>query len=137
MRGYPERRRLTFWDEANFMGSIDGYTWVLEVWSARQQSWVEVEPFSEVLSITELRAAISTFHAEAERNLAYERAATTNGPAPSVGGLARDAVNASHLATRLTEQLAARAEDLDPSGATDGSRPGTERSAPAARRLGI
>ena len=134
---YPERRRLTFWDEANFMGSIDGYTWVLEVWSARQQSWVEVEPFSEVLSITELRAAISTFHAEAERNLAYERAATTNGPAPSVGGLARDAVNASHLATRLTEQLAARAEHLDPSGATDGSRPGTERSAPAARRLGI
>ena len=134
---YPERRRLTFWDEANFMGSIDGYTWVLEVWSARQQSWVEVEPFSEVLSITELRAAISTFHAEAERNLAYERAATTNGPAPSVGGLARDAVNASHLATRLTEQLAARAEHLDPSGATDGSRPGTQRSAPAARRLGL
>ena len=135
---YPERRRLTFWDEANFMGSIDGYIWVMEVWSNRQQNWVEVEPFSEVLSITELRAAISTFHAGTERDLAYERAATTNGPAPSVGGLAHDAVNASHLATRLTEQLAARAEDLDPSpGTTDGARPGTQRSAPAARRLGL
>ncbi|MHC9043328.1 hypothetical protein ACYX8G_02020 [Microbacterium saperdae] len=130
---YPGRRRLTFWDEANVMGSIDGYTWVMEVWSARQQSWVEVEPLSEVLSITELRAVISTFHAETERDLAYERTDTTNGPAPSVGGLARDAGRASHLATRLTEQLAERAEDLDPStAATD-----AQRSAPAARRLGL
>lgn len=135
---YPERRRLTFWDEANFMGSIDGYTWVMEVWSARQKDWVEVEPFSEILSITELRAVISTFHAETERDLAYERAATTNGPAPSVSGLARDAVNASHLATRLAEQLAARAEDLDPSPATTtGPGPSSQRSAPAARRLGL
>jgi hypothetical protein len=137
---YPERRRLTFWDEANFMGSIDGYTWVMEVWSARQQDWVEVEPFSEVLSITELRTVISTFHAETERDLAYERSGgTSRGTAVGpVGALGRDAVNASRLATRLTEQLAARAEDLDPSPATT-TRPGpsSQRSAPAARRLGL
>ena len=133
---YPGRLRLTFWDEANFMGSIDGYTWQLEVWSTRQQAWVEVEPFSEVLSITELRAVIGAFHDENERDLADEHAATRSGPA--VGALARDAVNASHRATRLTEKLAARAAQLDPDPtAARSAEAGVSRTASAARRLGL
>lgn len=134
---YPEKRRLTFWDEANFMGSIDGYTWVMEVWSDRQRNWVEVEPFSAVASITELRAVISTFHAHTERDLAHEHATTTNSTAPSMSELARDAANAAHRATGLTEQLAVRAENLDPSSAGEDSLwPDARRAAPAARRLG-
>lgn len=43
---YPERRRLTFRDEANFMGSIDGYTWMMECSWNHQQSSVEVKPFA-------------------------------------------------------------------------------------------
>lgn len=135
---YPERQRLTFWDDANFMGSIDGYTWVMEVWSTRQQNWVEVEPFSDVLSITELREVISTFHDENERDLADERAVLRGGGEPTARTLARDAVHASHRATRLTEQLAARAEELDPDSAgASGLRAGVSRTSPAARRLGL
>ena len=136
---YPERRRLTFRDEANFMGSIDGYTWMMEVWSNRQQSWVEVKPFSEVLSIAELRTVISTFHDETERDLAYEHGACTHrsGAVAPVGELGRDA-RASHRATRLTEQLAARVEELDPDPtAASSPRSGISRTGPAARRLGL
>jgi uncharacterized small protein (DUF1192 family) len=133
---YPGRLRLTFWDEANFMGSIDGYTWQLEVWSTRQQAWVEVEPFSEVLSITELRAVIGAFHDENERDLADDHATTRS--VPAVGALARDAVHASHRATRLTEQLAARATQLDPDPtAARSAEAGVSRTASAARRLGL
>lgn len=118
---YPEHRRLTFWDEANFMGSIDGYTWQVETFSPHEQRWeVTASNHGQVISLTELREVIADFHAICDPGPAH-RGAT---------GDVRFASSAPNLAV-LQNQLRERERHLDPaSGMRDPDSPPTGREPP-------
>lgn len=66
---FKEHRRLQVWDEADFMGTIDGYSWQEQLWSGSE--WVDVTEIStedgnSPLSPLELRERLTTFRREAE-----------------------------------------------------------------------
>lgn len=66
---FKDHRRMQVWDEANFMGSIDGYSWQEQLWSGSE--WVDVTEISTEngvppLSVQELRAHLDAFRIEAE-----------------------------------------------------------------------
>lgn len=66
---FKEHRRMQVWDEADFMGSIDGYSWQEQLWSGSE--WVDVTEISTEngvppLSVRELRAHLDAFRIEAE-----------------------------------------------------------------------
>lgn len=127
---YPGQRRLAFWDEADFMGSIDGYTWVLEEFSSAENAWRTVSASSDMVSIGQLRRTIADFHDKGEaayRALAAPPEAPVAGRsihAPTAHGAADD-----ELARRLAERAAALTADepTPPTAAPAPSRPGTGR----------
>jgi len=124
---YPGQRRLAFWDEADFMGSIDGYTWVLEEFSPAENSWVTVSASSDMVSIGQLRRTIADFHDTGEapyRAPAAPPDALVAGrslPARAEQNVARD---------ELTRRLAERAAALS------GDEPAPAAAAPAPSRPG-
>lgn len=63
---YPNEQRLAFWDEADFMGSIAGYTWTRENYDPTEDRWTPVEASSDMVSIGQLRRIVAQFHDTAE-----------------------------------------------------------------------
>ena len=66
---FPRHRRIRVWEEADFMGSLEGYSWQEQVW--RSNIWGNVTPISTEagippLSVEELRTRLNAFAEEAE-----------------------------------------------------------------------
>lgn len=65
---FPEHRRLQTWDEADFMGSLDGYSYVEQLWSGEE--WVDIGKLSTEthppLTPEQFRSRVAGFRAEAE-----------------------------------------------------------------------
>lgn len=123
---YPGLRRLAFWDEANFMGSIDGYTWVQEEYRPGEDRWVAVAASSDVVSLGQLRRTIADFHNTGEAPYhppvaPSESPDVTRGAARGTEALAR-----AEVARRLAERAAALGGD-DPA---PGAAPAPGREGP-------
>jgi hypothetical protein len=104
---YPEQERLSFWDEANFMGSIDGYTWIRETWSPQEQRWEQTDASSDTVSLRQLRHTVAAFYTDRESRLQD----TT--PAPQRPTLARSTGLDAQTRDALTQRLAQRQAQLD------------------------
>lgn len=112
---FAEHRRLQIWDEADFMGSIDGYSWQEQVWSGAE--WVDVTVISTEngippLSVHEIRTRLEEFRTEADAT--RPEMLTTREAA--LDRLARSALGASarmaHKVAQLDQQLGMTTEDL-------------------------
>lgn len=116
---YPNEQRLAFWDEADFMGSIAGYTWTREQYDPAEDRWVSVAASSDMVSIGQLRGTIAQFHDTAET-----RYRAVGAPAVTRNLFVRaDRPASEELARRLAERAAALGHD----GPTDA---GVTRPAP-------
>lgn len=113
---FPDHRRLQVWDEADFMGSIDGYSWQEQIWSGSE--WVDVTPISTEtgsapLSTDELiLGRLYEFRLEAEST----RPETLTAREASLDRMARNAIGASAAMARkvgtLEGKLGEVTEDL-------------------------
>lgn len=120
---YPNEQRLAFWDEADFMGSIAGYTWTHEDYDPAEDRWVPVASSSDMVSIGQLRRTVAEFHDAGETNhRAGERAALARSLPACAERTAGDEV-----ARRLAERAAALGDDAHTS---VGSAPTPTRTAP-------
>lgn len=82
---YPGLRRIQFWDEADFMGSISGYTWIEEAWSPESQSWQQQAESDDVVTITQMQQTIVSLHRTGE----HVHAVTAAGGGTPTGRLDR------------------------------------------------
>lgn len=112
---FKEHRRMQVWGEANFMGSIDGYSWQEQLWSGSE--WVDVTEISTEngippLSVRELRAQLAAFRIEAEAT----RPETLTPREAALDRMARIALGAVAGGARKVDQLELKlnktAEDL-------------------------
>lgn len=120
---YPNERRLAFWDEANFMGSIDGYTWVEEAFSPAENQWVPVSASSDMVSIGQLRRVIAAFHDTGE---APHRVVSQRPEAPTADRGLGARSEQQGVGEQLTRHLAERAAALT----DDDHEPATLTTAP-------
>lgn len=101
---FTEHRRLQVWDEADFIGSIEGYSWQEQLWSGSE--WVDVTEISTEdgtppLSVLELRERLATFRREAE-----ETRPDSLTPREAVfDRMARSALGSSAKLARKVDQL--------------------------------
>jgi hypothetical protein len=120
---YPKLQRLTFWDKANFMGSIDGYTWELERWHPQDQRWEKIAAGPGIYSRPELEQLLRAF-----------TTAGATGPHWVSQTDAHAAAHATRPENRLTRLLQARAQALEaaPTPGPDDTpgRPGLGRGEP-------
>ncbi len=125
---YPAKRRLAFWDEADFMGSIDGYTWAIEEYRPAEERWVPVAASSDMVSIGQLRRTIADFH-----NLGETPYRTPDGPADAPAAARDLAIRAGRAEVReqLAQQLAAREAALGVDQAAPTASPAPGRSTPS------
>lgn len=63
---FNDDSRIKVWDSADFMGSIEGYTWDVETYDAKQGSWVLTEQHETPGTLLELRKRIAQFHGEGQ-----------------------------------------------------------------------
>lgn len=63
---YPDDSRIKVWDSADFMGSIEGYTWDVETYDAKNDSWVLTEQHETPGTLLELRERITRFRDEGQ-----------------------------------------------------------------------
>lgn len=104
---YPNGQRLAFWDEADFMGSIAGYTWTREDYDPSEDRWVSVAASSDMVSIGQLRRTVAQFHDTAET-----RYRAVKSPAVTRNLDARpERTTGEELARRLAERAAALGHD--------------------------
>lgn len=100
----PEHRRMQVWDEANFMGGVDGYSWQEQLWSGTQ--WVDVTDVSTqadlpLLDEDELRVHLSAFLEEADA-LRPENLTPTEA---SLDRLARRALGEAAIFARIVGEM--------------------------------
>jgi hypothetical protein len=109
---YPNERRLAFWDEADFMGSIDGYTWVQEEFSPAENRWMTVAASSDMVSLGQLRRTVAEFNDTGEA--AYRSPAETPDARVAARSLPARAGRpdaGDELVRRLSERAAALTDD--------------------------
>ncbi|MGO2520937.1 MAG: hypothetical protein ACTH8F_12500 [Microbacterium sp.] len=113
---FQDHRRLQVWDEANFMGDIDGYSWQEQIWSGSE--WVDMTEVSTEndippLSVDELLLdRLYKFRMDAEAT----RPESLTPREAALDRMARNAIGASAGMARKVEQLEGKlgtiAEDL-------------------------
>lgn len=109
---FEKHRRMQVWDEADFMGTIDGYSWQEQLWTGSE--WVDVTEIStenEIppLSVQELRAHLDAFRIEAEAT----RPDTLTPREASLDRLARSALGASARMSREVVSLQGKLREAD------------------------
>lgn len=124
---YPQLRRLAFWDEADFMGSIDGYTWAQEEYQPGLDRWVPVAASSDMVSLGQLRRTIADFHNLGETP--YRHTSDTADARVAARDLAVEA-GWDGAREQLERRLAERAAALDAGEPPHGADPAQGRPAP-------